>query len=97
MAPSGSAGELQGVLLGSPWLVLACFWHPSGSIVGLLNRYFSAGGPFGVPLARFGSLWALFGLHFTRFGSHFSSILDTPGASSAPEKYSASTLPRPFC
>ena len=33
LAPSGSAGELQGVLLGSPWLVLAPFWFHFGSLL----------------------------------------------------------------
>ena len=38
-----------------------------GSPFDLPNRYFSAGGPFEVPLVRFGSLLAPFGLHFGCF------------------------------
>ena len=58
---------------------------------------FSAFGCFWELLGRswtlLGCLWALFGLHFTRFGSRFSFILDTPGASSAPEVLRIHTPP----
>ena len=73
----GSVLAPFGLHFGRLWSILATFWlhvgrrgHPFGSIlqhVGHTLAYFCAGAPFGVSLARFGSLLGAIVQIFSRF------------------------------